>query len=183
MTISGKNFFPEPILTRASKGVLMNASDKLGFAGAVEVEALLEGKDVAVAKSPDSQKLAGIGPGTVAPAAQPPVSPAQPVPTAEASSRRRRGKRGPQVPLAEAFRRSGLDEEQIAHYMKGLIEVCATKNEPKVMLDALKESSRCLENMKGAPLRVALVHDIPRPQRGPAKRAPATEEAASTPTQ
>lgn len=74
---------------------------------------------------------------------------------------------GPRVSLAEAFRQSGLDEWQIAQRMKELAETLSTQNQPKVLLDVLKESSRCIGNTQDAPLRVALVHRIPRPQREP----------------
>jgi hypothetical protein len=144
----------------------MNASEKLGFAGAVEVqEACLDSRKGDLAQAVEAVPRDLISQRGV-PDAVLPIPPATVTATVQ---RKRRVRRGPQVPLAEAFRRSGLDEEQIAQYMKGLIEVCATRYEPKVMLDALKESSRCLENTKAAPLRVALVHDIPRPQRTPSK--------------
>jgi hypothetical protein len=79
---------------------------------------------------------------------------------------------GPRVPLAEAFRLAGLDEWAIAQDVAGLVDSLRGKDEPKLLLDVLKESSRCLENTKTGGLSIALVHNVPRPRRR--KTEPAT---------
>ena len=93
-----------------------------------------------------------------------------PSPTAQ------RAEQLPRVPLGEALRLTGLDEWQIAQDMAVLVDTLKARDEPKLLLDALKESSRCLEGGKSGPVSVALVHHIPRPRRQNKKVAP--EQAA-----
>jgi hypothetical protein len=77
----------------------------------------------------------------------------------------RSSRQGARVPLGEAFRLSGLDEWKVAQDMAGLVDSLKTQDEPKLLLEALKESSRCLENARNGGLQISLVHRVPRPRR------------------
>jgi len=87
-------------------------------------------------------------------------------------SRKRR-----RVHLGEAMRKSGLDEYKAAETMAGLVDNLAKSDENKLLLDALKESFRILEPARterasvapDAPVKVQLVHCVPRPEREPIK--------------
>jgi hypothetical protein len=115
-------------------------------------------------------------PGAVDPAHTPGFEAPSSVPLPEA----KRAQRLPRVPLGEAFRLTGLDEWTVAQHMAGLVDTLKARNEPKLLLDALKESSRCLEGGKSGPVSVALVHHIPRPRRQSKKQpAPPMQEPES----
>lgn len=92
-----------------------------------------------------------------------------------AATEARSSRPGARVPLAEAFRLTGLDEWKVAQDMAGLVDSLKTRDEPKLLLDALKESSRCLEKARNSGVQISLVHRIPRPQRK------ATERGTTTP--
>lgn len=83
----------------------------------------------------------------------------------------RASRQGARVPLGEAFRLSGLDEWKVAQDMAGLVDSLKTQDEPKLLLEALKESSRCLENARSSGLQISLVHRVPRPRRQSTERA------------
>jgi hypothetical protein len=81
--------------------------------------------------------------------------------------------------LGEALRKSGLDEYTAAETMAGLIDNLKTDGQDKLLLDALKESFRVLDNARaeraaaasGASVPVNLVHCVPRPGREQKKRS------------
>jgi len=92
-------------------------------------------------------------------------------PDEQTLTRKRRRK---QVRLSVAMRKIGLDEYMVAEGLARLIESLGKKQgEAKVLLDALKESTRVLEpppkaygaNESDGPNEVVLRHDVPRPAR------------------
>jgi hypothetical protein len=78
------------------------------------------------------------------------------------------------VHLGEAMRKSGLDEYKVAEEMVGVVDRLGKGGEDKLLLDALKESSRLLLDSRrterasaapDGPVTVQMVHCVPRPQR------------------
>jgi hypothetical protein len=105
------------------------------------------------------------------PAAEKPNHSSAEKPDGRALPRKRRRK---QVRLSVAMRKVGLDEYMVAKSLAGLIEnLGKNKGEAKVLLDALKESTRVLEPPPKAQdtsagdgsNNVVLRHDVPRPTR------------------
>jgi len=78
------------------------------------------------------------------------------------------------VHLGDALRKKGLDEYKVAEEMVGVVDRLGKGGEDKLLLDALKESSRFLLDSHSkkrataasdAPVPVNLVHCVPRPAR------------------
>jgi hypothetical protein len=93
---------------------------------------------------------------------------------------RRRRKR---IALGDAMRRAGVDEHRIAERMAGLLDDLGTQgNDAKLLLDAIKESTRALAPVRGggakaAPVLVQLHHNVPRPVRNPPEKRARDDEA------
>jgi hypothetical protein len=93
---------------------------------------------------------------------------------------RRRRKR---IPLGDAMRRAGVDEHRIAERMAGLLEDLGTQgNDAKLLLDAIKESTRALAPVRGggakaAPVPIQLHHNVPRPVRTPPEKRTRDDDA------
>jgi hypothetical protein len=105
-------------------------------------------------------------------------------PDEQTLTRKRRRK---QVRLSVAMRKIGLDEYMVAENLAGLIESLGKKQgEAKVLLDALKESTRVLEpppkaygaSESDGPNEVVLRHDIPRPARNASQEQGVREPGA-----
>ncbi len=74
--------------------------------------------------------------------------------------------------LSVAMRKAGVDEHRVAKGMAGLLDGLRTKGgDAKVLLDALKESTRVLAPPQGsdASIPVHLSHNVPRPVRDVAR--------------
>ena len=92
------------------------------------------------------------------------------------------------VPISIALRKHGIDEHTIAETcaytldaLKGIIPV--KDSDKKLLIDFVKECTKLLGGDAGAapnaPLRVRLIHNVARPQRGTAAR-PAENEPADS---
>lgn len=120
-------------------------------------------------------------PARAAPAASPVVAPPDARPQAitlstpdhTAPVAQRHGTR-----LAEALRKQGIDERRLAQVYADIMGRLQDKSEDrgveKLLLDVLKECSRILEEENRsakpeprAPSTTIVVHNVPRPQRGP----------------
>lgn len=80
--------------------------------------------------------------------------------------------------LAEALRKQGIDEQRLAQVYADIMGRLQDKSEDrgveKLLLDVLKECSRILEEEnrsarpeQRSPSTTIVVHNVPRPQRGP----------------
>ena len=84
-------------------------------------------------------------------------------------------RRGRAVRIADALRREGLDELEVARRLAELIERLSPKSDlesrsDKMLIDALKEVVRLLNdaprgNQGRQPVSIQLVHSVPRPKR------------------
>ena len=96
---------------------------------------------------------------------------------------RQRKRRRKQVRLSVAMRKIGLDEYMVAERLAGLIEKLGTsESQAKLLLDALKESTRFLEPAKAVGANegeerpcVTLRHEVPRPARDGLQEQSGTE--------
>jgi hypothetical protein len=113
-----------------------------------------------------------------------PASPASPLsssapPAAAIDARLVTSARPPRVRIGEAMRRTGLDEYRVAETFAGVLETLTGKNAAKagavqkIVVDVLKECSRHLDPPQSeraaaaATPVIALIHNIPRPDRTP----------------
>jgi hypothetical protein len=89
--------------------------------------------------------------------------------------RRERAQARKRVPMGIALRKHGIDEHTIAETyaftldaLKGIVPV--KDSDKKLLIDFVKECEKHLEGdanaAPGAPLRVRLVHNVARPNRG-----------------
>ena len=97
--------------------------------------------------------------------------------------------RPPRVRIGEAMRRTGLDEYRVAETFAGVLETLTGKNAAKsgavqkIVVDVLKECSRHLdppqsERAASASPVIALIHNVPRPDRTPKPQPQAQLNAA-----
>jgi hypothetical protein len=84
-----------------------------------------------------------------------------------------------EIRLADALRREGIDEQRLAEAYADIVERLICKSEEhgveKLLIDVLKECARLLEKGGTAAKKdsrsgstMIVVHNVPRPQRGPA---------------
>lgn len=102
--------------------------------------------------------------------------------------RRERAQARKRVPMGIALRRHGIDEHTIAETyaftldaLKGIVPV--KDSDKKLLIDFVKECEKHLEEdakaAPGAPLRVRLVHNVARPQRGEVQGAPESDRIST----